>query len=365
MLNYIGAFSTHFPHLGETNRFFYGQEIVARLPAITISRLQGLDFGDEVELSGGDAHGVIAGSEYAVVPFEANEVPQYPTKLVVERTMSVYSVASIRTSNNEGKGQLIPGCQLVLVSLPYDTSCKVRLCPELAAERDSFIREWEAKCGDDNWLQLAKDDADELSTFQVSLDENGAYQILDGHGAKWPNITPPLPATSREDPLAIQIVLSRLRHLARFLAVKRINNTNLTSGLRNRISFEVSRHDPEGKKSQPPTIVGGEYVVKHGDFIDLHVKNISDKPVAFVLLNLQPLYGITKVYPAKGHFECLDSNRDWKIPKIKMTIAPDLLRLKARPSSGPDILSSSSHLAANHLSALSCRVLLDHLGPQR
>jgi len=322
---------------GEIDRLFFSAHVIAQINTISVRRISSFQrVGDELDLAGGTSHGVHIGSEYAVYPFGARISGTGAMRVVVKEVLSLISIATIVELSDANIGNIEPGCPAVLLKLPFEEKFQVTFFSREAATMEKFARDWEIHKGNDGWLQLVTGTENHaLSSFHVTTNDRGEYEIGDGYGIPLPNIAPPLPFLLAGEPTAMPKLIGRIRHLAQFSAVKKIDNPDGTSNLRGSLSLELSR--VPGVSSTQHEEAGAEYRVRNTERINLYVGNHGSETVYFALFNLAPLFSISQIYPARADFECLEPGQKRTI-QLRMGIPSQLMQHVPQPVSVLDIL---------------------------
>lgn len=134
--------------------------------------------------------------------------------------------------------------------------------------------------------------------FLVEVTEQGTLRILDGSGVPLLNQGEPLPSA---DDAALDRLVGRLDHLARFRDVRDLANPDAASGLAGRVQVDLfaveRRSDCTDPASREP-VAGG--VVPAGTLLCLPIQNLTDQNLSVVVLDLQPDWGISIAHPRSG-----------------------------------------------------------------
>ncbi|KAF8252035.1 hypothetical protein K440DRAFT_658307 [Wilcoxina mikolae CBS 423.85] len=132
--------------------------------------------------------------------------------------------------------------------------------------------------------------------FSVMIDEGGGYELWTGDGASMK----PIPHFTRfRNP---DVFLSRVAQLAKYGIVKNLKSPNHTP-LTGKFSFRV-------KDDRFDSSIETAVEVEDGDEITIIFKNNSDRPVNLTILDLQPLYGISQIYPEVMNCEEVDAGEE-------------------------------------------------------
>ena len=186
-----------------------------------------------------------------------------------------------------------------------------RLRQAIAADRSGALALAEA----------AETDAD----FRVSIDAKGCYEIADRQGP-----LPNLGSLLRAGDIGVEAeLLRRLVHLAKYLGVRRLEN-RAGGPLRGRVKIEVL-----GVRPVTPFGGAGELRIlgerdprepiklRCGDHLEIRVANRWTLPLNVAVLDLQPDWGITQVFPTpkNAEFWTLDPKEE-KVVTIRAFLPP-------------------------------------------
>lgn len=147
--------------------------------------------------------------------------------------------------------------------------------------------------------------------FRVTL-RGGAYEVLQLDGRPIPHL-PPLPAAS---PVAADLLVDRLVHLARFFKVRELENGDRRSPLHGSLTAELARLpmgfvlgddlEPEPCTEAPPRFAAGETVC-------LSVANHSRQALHLYVLDLEPDWAVRLLHPRSG-LETLPAGQEVRLP---------------------------------------------------
>jgi hypothetical protein len=137
---------------------------------------------------------------------------------------------------------------------------------------------------------------DAEADFRVAVDAGGRFRIQDASGEELPHTGSPIDA---EAPGALERLLRRLEHLARFANVRDLENPSHRSRLAGKLEIEVfglEEGDDDGTGPRWPVDASSLAV---GDRIGFRVRNLSDSPLEVAIVDLQPDWGISRVHPPR------------------------------------------------------------------
>jgi hypothetical protein len=265
--------------------------------------------GDRLRIGLGQAHGLRAGATVAV---EAAGRDERLAVAEIEELGAAESWACV--VKRLGRAAIEPGARAVPLD-PGDLKLRrpVRLLRQdgPAAFWDALERELRDGA---TFGRLAAEG--EAADFHVTV-EDGEARICDAAAAVLPNLRPPIEAAS---PDAARRVLSRLDHLARYANVRALENRDPMSPLARKLVVELAgsqeRYDPvDAAQPVPFPDPGSTPDVPVGSWVFLRVRNASRQVLNVTVLDLQPDWGISKVYPARaGAFEPLDPGAELLLP---------------------------------------------------
>ncbi len=115
-------------------------------------------------------------------------------------------------------------------------------------------------------------------------------------------------------------MVDRLVHLTKYRNVQEMDNHDIISPLSNKLVIELigvqADFDPvdmpEPKSFTEP---GNTPILKEGEWTFLRIRNSSSRVLNITILDLQPDWGITQIYPSgSGFFEPLDPGQELPVP---------------------------------------------------
>ena len=133
----------------------------------------------------------------------------------------------------------------------------------------------------------------------MTTDPRGtAYRICDGSDVPIP-VRPELPAA---DPASAPALVARLAHLARFLAVRALDNPDPLSPLRGKLVVELLQAPAGFQKGDPtaglkPFPAGTVPRLAPGTWLVLQVTNRAAQPVNVVVLDLSSDWSVSVAHP--------------------------------------------------------------------
>lgn len=313
--------------LGDAARTLFGLEKAAPRYAVNVMAVR----DGRVLLNTGEVHGVREGARFAIyAPTSRAAVAEIAQLGATESWATI--VKPVRS------GLLEPGAQAV----PLDAGAlalrrRVNLGREPGLER---VRK-AIERGGRGFLHLADDGS---ADFRVAVNARGEYEIQDGGGHPIPHLRPPLPVQERGAALE---VVRRLIHLARFWNVRQIENLSAVSpdSLVGRVVLEIM-DGPSG---------AGE--LKPGEKISVRIVNQSSHNLNLTLLDLQPDWGISQVFPSRNDTDF------WLLEAWQKKVFPIEASLPRGYDSGQDVLKLFATRGAGSFRWLELPAL-DRPGPE-
>lgn len=340
---------------GEGDRLIFGRDELPTLWGVNVLSVeQGEAAGGpgRILLNTGAVQGVGKGARFAVYPASARDASDPGLRLAlveIEEVGATESWAAVkeRFASEPSPG---PGDQAVLIDPGPPTLVRgveilrgrsgetVVAGEEAALDRVAALL---ARDRGDGLLRVAT--ADGAADFQLAVGAGGVYEIRDAGGEPLANLGPPLRIDAPRPP---HEPVRRLAHLARFANIRALVNPDLSSPLhgRLRLAFELL---PDGApqegvpaRAEPLTAPRHLYEVETGTWLRLTLHNDSPDPLNVVVLDLQPDWGVSQVFPAPtaGAYHTLDPGAGYALP-LEAYLPDDLDEgtdvLKAFATAGP------------------------------
>jgi hypothetical protein len=278
-----------------------------------------------VTLQAGQAGLVREGAEFVIYPAgirDLGDISAWTARVRVSEPGATTSVADV--IETFGAEAVRPGDRAVLVgAASLKLVRKVRLeqpdgSPPPAGDA-AFTRVRQALPGK-GWVELTEDPtvaADFVVT--TTIDRNG-YRLCDGAGEPIP-LRPEL-ATADKD--AAAAVAARLVHLAKYRAVRELDNTNPCSSLRGKLVVRLlgaqADYDPD-ERPDPVVFPEGESpTIRPGEWTFLSIENRSAQVLNIVLLNLQANWAISQAHAEE--FLPIDPNAEPLVIPLRASLPP-------------------------------------------
>ncbi|KAM6514009.1 hypothetical protein FALCPG4_015192 [Fusarium falciforme] len=260
---------------GNKNQGFFGpaNSNLAAAAIPIIKRQDGI-----LELQAGLGHGVNNGDQLVLYTLgSAGGSPGSQGHSVDAKVAHVRGLTSDLELSNEFSTHIRTGWMAEARTRLSLKKFPVKIAPNLA-DRDEWLRTL-----NDRSLIVHVETDKHPSTFEVILNDNGEYNILDERGQKTPNL-PSMP----QDQTRIGQIIHVLEHLARFRLVKDLAND--TPAVSFRESFNV-RIVSNGKSFGPDCLIE----VEHDSVAHLIVENRGDKVLYVFVYDLGPCWQVENV----------------------------------------------------------------------
>ncbi|KAF8541805.1 hypothetical protein BDD12DRAFT_877896 [Trichophaea hybrida] len=200
--------------------------------------------------------------------------------------------------------------------------------------------------------------------FSVVVNDGSNYELWSGTGAETIPISNFVPCSNPN------IFLERVARLAQYRVIENLRNPDNSLFSKN-ISFRVKDYPFSGSNEAPV-----EVKVKDGDEITIVFQNNWDKTVNLTIFDLQPLWGITQIYPDVMDSEEIDPEDEREIqlevtrpPGITGKTSIDTIKafITVDPTSFRDLemedidTNPDTEIAAVRRGGMGLQSLLDHL----
>jgi hypothetical protein len=206
----------------------------------------------------------------------------------------------LNTFENIEKGAnallLNPGVKLVK---------KVRLLSEMPAF--SKLDNVKSSVSGHNCIEFVSGDqvGDDFA-YQVRINENGEYEILNKVGEPIPNIRPALKV---DEPQAADTLIKRLIHLAKYQTILQLDNNDPASALAGKIKVELCKAGV-GRELIPFDEPGNIPTLDVDELVYLRIRNQSSKTVNITVLVIQPDWSIVQLHPSGSGYEILERGQE-------------------------------------------------------
>jgi hypothetical protein len=306
---------------GEADRVAFGGLRVR--PRYAVGVLQVDQPNGRVLLHAGQAQGVRPGATFAVYPSGTADFTRTKERLaLVELTELGATESWAKVVEQFGPVAPEQGQQAVLLHTGATRPGRVvRVLDECESQPDApyagalrGLDEALSRLGD-GVIRMAADG--EAAECQVFVSREGEYSIRDAAGVEIPNLRPAL--RSGQDG-ATERLAERLVHLSRYRDVRELDNYDSTSPLAGKLVVEAVGRQASfvmGERPMPEPFGedGDAPKLKVGEWLFIRIRNDSAQVLNVAVLNLQPDWGVTQIYPAGAAlFESLDVGQEITLP---------------------------------------------------
>ena len=319
---------------GEKDRVVFGTERVQPTYGVLVTQVDASK--NRAQLNAGQANGLRKGAKFAIYPPQTQDFTQTNKRIALAEIKDLGAVdswASI-TDKLQPNAKIDQGSQAVFLepgNLKLQRTAKVlvhfddtkpntnanefeqikkRMENAIISQGKGFLR-----------LSAEKEPAD----FQVAITtRNKEFQIWDSAGNSIPNLRPPISTLENGGDLR---VANRLVQLSKYRNVLELDNNDALSPLARKLQVELigvqSNYDPVDKPNPRPFGEGDMPTVRDGEWVFLRIKNnlkplfqsSTQSTLNITVLDLQPDWGISQVYPSgAGFFEPLDAGQEIILP---------------------------------------------------
>lgn len=301
---------------GEGNRVIFDSRQIQPYYAVNVLKVD--EPASRVLLRAGTAQGLRKGARFNVYPWGTGDVKERANRQALVQISELGATDSWADIIERFKdSQITQGAQAVLLD-QGDLKLYGKVCllanPHLPADVGQRAAldavESAIKQEASGFIELVGDDVS--PDFYVSLNEHSQYEISDI--AKSPKQL--RPSLEANDPQSATRVAQRLVHLTKYRNVRSLDNYDHLSKLAGKVRVELAGYMPDydpDDKPKPLPLDTPEVV--DGEWIFLRVKNDYSSTLNLAVLDLQPDYGISQVYPeSPALYESIEPGREELLP---------------------------------------------------
>lgn len=305
---------------GDGNRQVFGSNYIKNVYAVNVMRVDNdnNNNNNRILLNAGQVHGIRKGVKFAIYPNGLNDYSKIEERLAiveVDERGSTNSWAKVLTKFDNRN--IEPGSQAILIDpvdihlkkkvnlvYPTDNSNSALSIKKNHIEAIEILKNSIVENSKDGFLELATLEENNKADFQVTVNDKDEYVIWDPAGNPIPNLNPPLKITDKNSTISI---IQRLVHLSKYMNIQQIDNLDVASPLSRKLEIELfgveGDYDPADKPDlKPLEFQNNIKKVKVGQKMVLRIRNNlpkeSNKVLNITILDLQPDWGITQVYPS-------------------------------------------------------------------
>lgn len=342
---------------GEGNRVFFGIDRIKPIYSINVLRCPSLEVGSSIVIDAGQAHCVSINTELALYPRDVSDFTDAQRRIAIAKVVRVQSVSSTAEliSVFDANERLETGCQAVVLRRNTVQKKYVRLVEQPNSDRSTDhlaalerVRTMLETNGD-----ILAEQAEGIVDveYQVTVNDCSEYEIRNSTGDLIPHLSP----LKIESENGAEKLTDCLKHLTIYNNIRNLENSDPTSLLANKLEVRIlgklpSYHEPPdpklGESNKPVSPLGvqplddtqGVPQVASGEWVILRIANLSSTTINISILDLEPSWGITQVYPSTDgtDFETLDGGQYLDLP-LQMTI-PESLNLGPNETGIVDII---------------------------
>ncbi len=287
--------------LGKGNRVIFDSETISYQYSVSVANVSTSENEiTKVELSAGMATGLGIGARFGIYPLGATDLSDLSQQIAVVEVTESLALKSSAKVISIIEGQTIEqGAQAVMLSPPTDLVKIVniyfkakgtednQLPSELLAQQDialDAIRK-AIEIHGHGWIK-EYNASDRKEDFQVSISKNGTYEIA--KGLPIDNLTP---AIKIDDPNGAKEIVKRLIHLAKYETVQGLKNpySDVSNGI------EVKLIPQNSDSTEEADANSNNITLLSGDIATLHIKNISDREINIVAIDLEPTWEVSQI----------------------------------------------------------------------
>lgn len=301
---------------GDGNRQIFGNNYIKTVYAVNVLRVDENNNNTRILLNAGQVHGIRKHVKFAIYPNGLNDYSKIEKRLgivEVDERGSTNSWANVIAKFDNG--DIESGSQAILID-PVDIHLKkkINLVYPDESNSDSLIikNQLEAieilkdsieKNSKDSFLELSNQ-ANNKADFQVAVNNKNEYEIWDPAGNPIPYLNPSIKINDKN---STNSIIERLVHLSKYLNIQQIDNLDIASPLSRKLEIDLfgveDDYDPADKPDlKPLEFENNIKKVKVGQQMMLRIRNKlpkeSNKVLNITILDLQPDWGITQIYPS-------------------------------------------------------------------
>jgi hypothetical protein len=311
---------------GDADRVVFGK--CALKPEFATVVMSVTPDGKALRLGAGQADLIRPGAQFAVYPDGTLDFTQADKRSALVRVTEIAAAGSTaEVVQAFGKAKVQPGDAAVLLGAPSQKLVRrVRLeraDGKPAGPKDRELQAVQKALPGNGWVEATARGAP--VDFVVRLDEDGAhYRIGDGDGH-------PLtlrPEVGVRDAGAAATVVKRLVHLAKYRAVRELDNNDSLSPLKGKLVVRLlgvqDDYDPADKPSPKPFPAGRPAALRDGQWTFLSIENRSNEVLNVAVLDLKPNWGISYVPLQESNldFTPLDPGGEPLLLPLRASLSP-------------------------------------------
>jgi hypothetical protein len=309
---------------GEGNHIVFGSDQVIPLYSVNVLKID--EPGQRLLLNAGQAQSLRKGVVFAIYPQSASDFTRIDQRLALAEVVALGATESwAKITKRLLPDAIEQGFQAVILDTGTTRLRRV-VC---LVDQDGSPAAAEALKKVENalvesasgFIKLAE--KNEPADLQVAV-SGAVYEIWDSSGKPIRNLSP---ALGIDDDRSALRIAQRLIHLAKYRNVQELDNRDAMSPLARKLVVELlgkqADFDPvDAPMPQPFKDPGNTPSIDIGEWTFLRVKNESDRILNVTILDMQPDWGISQIYPSgSAYFEPLDPGQEITMP-LRVDLPP-------------------------------------------
>ncbi len=359
---------------GEGDRLIFSGKSANTQSAVLVKKVDVVK--SRVLLQAGVAQGLRKDAEFAIYQLGTTDFTQTSKRVALAKVVEVRAeeswaeITKILRQENPGnnlrlyippskaghstqptlsEGTIEDGASAIMLSPSVKLVRKVRLLPPLAnpqlpkgidfIEALTAVKAVKEKVEGHGWVELLSSDepSEEPMTYQVSINSEGEYEILDAGGE-------PIhlrPALKVGEPFAPASVINRLVHLSKYQATLQLDNNDPISSLVGKLKVDICLPGENRGELVPLNAPGNVPTFDVDEYALLRIRNESTQVLNITVLAIQPDWSISQLHPeGVSAFEPLDPGME-KLIRIHTSLPEGYLE-------GADILKVFATVGATN-----------------
>ncbi|MBW4613553.1 MAG: caspase family protein [Desmonostoc vinosum HA7617-LM4] len=321
---------------GEGHRIVFSGQSITSQSAVIVKQVDVAK--NRVLLQAGAAQGLCQGAEFAVYKLGTTDFTQIHQRVALVKIVEVRAEASwaemtkllvedhaqgtirsiVQPPKTLSAGIIQDGAPALLLSPGVKLVRKIRLLPaaenQLSPDIDVTVALTALKITKETvqgnaWLEFLSFDelSDEPVSYQVSVNGQGEYEILDA-GGELINLRPSLKIGA---PNAASSVVDRLVHLSKYQATLQLDNNDWLSSLVGKLQVELCQPGENRSELLPFNLNGNLPILNVDEYAVLRIRNRSSQVLNITVMAIQPDWSICQLHPeGAAYFEPLDPKQE-------------------------------------------------------
>jgi len=323
---------------GNESRHFFDNESARHIPTFSVLKVE----GDLVYLDVGKAHTACDQTECAIYPKDTEDYTR-SNPLAYVTLIKTSDLGSTATFIKEGGSspqwrEVIPGCRAILSARPFEEYTRI-LTPHKTTYKAHQIEALNKlrlvdvdKFSAISPLHLKDTNIDDGNThnkrvYTATVNDDGKYKLWTGMGTSVKPIPNLIPCSNPEK------FLGRVSQLAHHQIVKDLKNLNEASSLYAKFSFRVKGRPSINHCCRYSILTMADHPTEKRNETTIQVKDDSEITIVFenrskvalnlTIFDLQPLWGVTQIYPKDMNCDDVDPGDEREL-RLKLSIPPGI-----------------------------------------